>query len=168
MRVTRARPGRRSRERRVRARAPRRGRGARPAGARHLPRDAGAQRLARRDLHQHLPDRRFLDHDQAHLPFQPVHGAEVERDSLLGRLTGSDRLEVNSFHHQAVDALGTGLRVAARAPDGTVESVWDPAARFSLGVQWHPEVLTHHAPQAELFAQLVLAARGRPALALAA
>ena len=119
-------------------------------------------------LHQHLPDRTELDHDQTHLPFRPVHGAEVERDSLLGRLTGRERLEVNSFHHQAVDALGAGLRVAARAPDGTVESVWDPAARFSLGVQWHPEVLTHHPEQAELFAQLVLAARGRPALALAA
>jgi putative glutamine amidotransferase len=118
-------------------------------------------------LHQHLPDRTDADHDQRYLPCRPVHDVSVARGSLLWRLAGRDRLEVNSFHHQAVDALGAGLQVAATAPDGTVESVWDPAARFCLGVQWHPEVLTHRPDQARLFAHLIGAARGRPALALA-
>ena len=58
-----------------------------------------------------------------------------------GWLTGSDGLAVNSFHHQAADRIGAGLEVAARAPDGTVEALWDPAARFTLGVQWHAEFL---------------------------
>jgi putative glutamine amidotransferase len=118
-------------------------------------------------LHQHLPDRTDTDHNQRDAPFEPVHEVFVAPGSLLRRLTGHDRLQVNSFHHQAIDVVGTGLRVGATAPDGTVESVWDPAARFCLGVQWHPEVLTHRPEQAELFGRLVLAARGRPALALA-
>ena len=37
---------------------------------------------------------------------------------------------MNSFHHQAADRIGAGLEVAARAPDGTVEALWDPSARF--------------------------------------
>ena len=45
------------------------------------------------------------------------------------------------------------------APDATVEAIWDPAARFCLGVQWHPEVLTHRAEQAPLVRALVDAAR---------
>ena len=58
--------------------------------------------------------------------------------------------------------------VGATAPDGTVESVWDPAARFCLGIQWHPAVLTHRPEQVALFDRLVLAARGRAVLAVAA
>ena len=119
-------------------------------------------------LHQHLPDLTDAGHDQRQLPFQTVHDVSVTRGSLLWRLTGEDRLEVNSFHHQAVDALGSGLRVAATAPDGTVEAVWDRAARFCLGVQWHPETLTHRPEQARLIEALVLAASAAPALVVAA
>ena len=119
-------------------------------------------------LHQHLPDRTDTDHNQAHSPFRPVHDVSVAGGSLLHRLTGTDRLEVNSYHHQAVDRLGTGLQVCAVAPDTTIEAVWDPDAWFCLGVQWHPEVLTHRPEHAPLFQSLVTAARGAPALALAA
>ena len=81
----------------------------------------------------------------------PVHAADaiahlvqVEGDSLLGQLMGDHRRQpnacnVNSRHHQAVDTLGTGLRVTAVAPDGLVEAIEDARRRFCLGVQWHPE-----------------------------
>ena len=55
---------------------------------------------------------------------------------------------MNSFHHQAVDALGNGLRVAARATDGTVEAIEDRSRRFVVGVQWHAETLVDLAPTA--------------------
>ena len=82
------------------------------------------------------------------------------RGSLLHWLTGSRRPAVNSFHHQAADRIGAGLEVCARAPDGTVEALWDPAASFCLGVQWHAELLTHRAEQATLLQGLVDAACG--------
>ncbi|MFJ6563116.1 gamma-glutamyl-gamma-aminobutyrate hydrolase family protein [Streptomyces sp. NPDC091412] len=47
---------------------------------------------------------------------------------------------VPTYHHQAVDRLGEGLRTSARATDGTVEAVELPGDRFVLGVQWHPEM----------------------------
>ncbi len=99
-------------------------------------------------------------HLQTHEMFSPAHDAEVARGSLLHWLTDSDGLAVNSFHHQAADRIGAGLEVAARAPDGTVEALWDPSARFTLGVQWHAEFLTHRAEQASLLSGLVHAACG--------
>ncbi|MFD5470847.1 gamma-glutamyl-gamma-aminobutyrate hydrolase family protein [Streptomyces sp. NPDC127105] len=47
---------------------------------------------------------------------------------------------VPTYHHQAVDRLGEGLRASAHATDGTVEAVELPGDRFALGVQWHPEM----------------------------
>ena len=111
-------------------------------------------------LQQHLPDVTTLAHRPGHDMFSPAHSVAIEAGSLLHRLAGTRDLAVNSFHHQAVARLGAGLQIAARAPDGTVEAVWDPAASFSLGVQWHPETLTHLPEHAALIAALVTAARG--------
>jgi putative glutamine amidotransferase len=47
---------------------------------------------------------------------------------------------VNSSHHQAVTAevLGPGLVPTVRI-DGLVEAFEDPAQRWVVAVQWHPE-----------------------------
>ena len=79
-----------------------------------------------------------------HPPYELAHEVWVEKDSLLAklmgeRLVGSDTCDVNSRHHQAVKTIAAGYRVSATAPDGVIEAIEDPAARFCLGVQWHPE-----------------------------
>lgn len=83
--------------------------------------------------------------------------------TLLARLTPEPHA-VPTYHHQAVDRLGTGLTVSARADDGTVEAVETAAAagagdRFVLGVQWHPEAGTDRR-----LVQGLLAAAGRGAV----
>ncbi len=85
-------------------------------------------------LHQHLPG-----HRQSEPGPQPTHEVEILPRTRLAALLGAGALAVNSFHHQAVDRLGRGLRVAARAADGTVEAI--EGAGFVLGVQWHAETL---------------------------
>ncbi|MEW2266013.1 gamma-glutamyl-gamma-aminobutyrate hydrolase family protein [Streptomyces sp. NPDC047853] len=48
---------------------------------------------------------------------------------------------VPTYHHQAVDRIGTGLVPSAHAADGTVEALELPSGRgWVLGVQWHPEM----------------------------
>jgi putative glutamine amidotransferase len=79
-----------------------------------------------------------------HQPFELAHEIWIERDSLLfsllkERLVDGDACEVNSRHHQAVNTVAGGFRVTATAPDGIIEAIEDPSARFCLGVQWHPE-----------------------------
>lgn len=50
-------------------------------------------------------------------------------------------ITVNSSHHQALEVLGDGLRLAAWCPeDGVKEAVEGISPdQFVLGVQWHPE-----------------------------
>jgi putative glutamine amidotransferase len=72
------------------------------------------------------------------------HGIEVEPNSMLAEalaheLDADHTCRVNSYHHQAVRTPGEGLRVVARADDGTVEAV-ECRARRLLGIQWHPEM----------------------------
>lgn len=67
-----------------------------------------------------------------------LHRIAIEDDSLLRGIAGLAAADVNSWHHQAVGRLGSGIRVVARSADGVVEAVEGPG-RFCLGVQWHPE-----------------------------
>jgi putative glutamine amidotransferase len=69
-----------------------------------------------------------------------AHRVSVEPGTLLYRLLGPEAI-VNSLHHQAVETVAPGLRVAARAPDGVIEAVEDSGTRFVVGLQWHPEML---------------------------
>jgi len=78
-----------------------------------------------------------------HEPYSLAHEIWIEKDSLLSRLMrerlNDDTCDVNSRHHQAVNAVAEGFKSSATAPDGIIEAIEDPAARFCLGVQWHPE-----------------------------
>ena len=78
-----------------------------------------------------------------HQPYDLAHEIWVDKDSLLAKLMRErlvdEALEVNSRHHQAVKDVAKGFVATATAPDGVIEAIEDPKARFCLGVQWHPE-----------------------------
>lgn len=92
-------------------------------------------------LWQDLPTQRPSDicHRQRPPYDVPAHPVAVLPGTPLARLAGTDRLEVNSCHHQAVRDLAPALRPMALSPDGLVEALWHPERRFLWGVQWHPE-----------------------------
>jgi putative glutamine amidotransferase len=74
---------------------------------------------------------------------------------------GRGPLPTNSFHHQGIKRLGSGLKIAATTPDQLVEAVESPEHRFVLGVQWHPELMAESCPAARaLFEGFVRAAEG--------
>jgi len=138
---------------------------ARAADARGLPilgicRGAQALNVARGGtLHQHVPGHRQTE--PATATTQTVH---VEKGSRLASLVGVRPLRVNTFHHQAADVLGRGLRAVAHAADGTIEAIEVPGAGFVLGVQWHAEGLVALPRHRVLFEALVVAAGAIPAL----
>lgn len=91
-------------------------------------------------------------HEQPNDPSEAGHALvpRPEAPPELAALLGGDS---NSTHHQAAGRLGP-LRPLAHAPDGVVEAVWLPGARFVVGVQGHPELRDDR-----LFLALVEAAR---------
>lgn len=110
-------------------------------------------------LHQHLPDLgNEITHRQPEPGHQPTHWIHLTGPSRLAGILRRRRTRVNSFHHQAVDELGTGLSVTSHAPDGTVESLEANDGRFILGVQWHAECLIRQPNQLAIFAAFVEAA----------
>ena len=70
-----------------------------------------------------------------------AHAVHLAEDTLLRRITGVDAFPVNSRHHQAIDKVGEGLRVAARSEDGVIEAVAFEDGYPGLALQWHPENL---------------------------
>lgn len=117
-------------------------------------------------LVQHVPDLgTAIDHRQRQPASQPTHGVTVAGDSRLARIAESERIDVNSFHHQAIERLGAGLEPVAWADDGVIEGVEAPGDGFTVGVQWHAECLTARPEQARLFAGLIDAAAEHAGLA---
>jgi putative glutamine amidotransferase len=74
------------------------------------------------------------------------HDVEVEPDSCLAYYLQSNRVKVNSLHHQGVRDLASGVRATAVAPDGLVEAIEVPGHPYAIGVQWHPECLVDDDP----------------------
>jgi putative glutamine amidotransferase len=73
-----------------------------------------------------------------------AHEVWVARGSRLWlllqeKLAESEICQVNSRHHQALKRVAEGFEVSATAPDGIIEAIERPDARFCVGVQWHPE-----------------------------
>ena len=84
-----------------------------------------------------------------------VQGIHLDDGSAPLGIDGSD-VTISCYHHQAVDRLGEGIQVVARADDGTVEAVVIDAPGWAVGVQWHPEdTWAGDARQQQLMARFV-------------
>lgn len=77
---------------------------------------------------------------------EPTHTVSIAKDTILYHLYNTERLAVNSFHHQAVAESGKRFRVTATAPDGIVEAIESREFKSVMGVQWHPECLDNGLP----------------------
>jgi putative glutamine amidotransferase len=75
----------------------------------------------------------------------PGHKAPEQKDNDVQQLRSDSKTKhrfakVNSSHHQAVDALGTGFEVESWcAVDDVIEQIRLRNYPFALGVQYHPE-----------------------------
>jgi putative glutamine amidotransferase len=107
-----------------------------------------------------------IDHQIDAPPFAMAHEVWVAQGTALARvmreeLVDDEVLQVNSRHHQAVEKAADGFTVSATAPDGVVEAIERPAARFCIAVQWHPENFWRTGEFRSLFEEFVKAAESR-------
>tara|TARA_R110002110_G_scaffold383245_4_gene594644 strand:- start:5129 stop:5827 length:699 start_codon:yes stop_codon:yes gene_type:complete len=68
----------------------------------------------------------------------------TDNESLIDNIIGDNIVKINSIHTQAIDKLGTGLRITAKESNGVVQVIEDPSFDFYLGLQFHPELLLYH------------------------
>lgn len=112
-------------------------------------------------LHQHIPENPGVEPHGRPGPGGSAcaHTVAVGGGSLLAAVMGSRTVTASCHHHQAVDRVGHGLRVTARAADGTVEGL-ETDHGWVLAVQWHPEDTAATDPtQQRLFDAVVSQAR---------
>jgi putative glutamine amidotransferase len=94
-------------------------------------------------LYQDLPAqlKTLIKHQQPTSATKPSHWVTIEPGTRLHTIVKSQKLRVNSSHHQGVRKIGRDLIVNARAEDGVIEGLEAPEHPFLVGVQWHPEFL---------------------------
>ncbi|GMV51148.1 gamma-glutamyl-gamma-aminobutyrate hydrolase family protein [Nitrospirales bacterium NOB] len=116
-------------------------------------------------LYQDIPSQveGALPHRQTTPAVRLSHSISIVPGSLLDRIVRQPRMRVNSSHHQSVKTVGQTLMASATAPDGIVEAIEQPAHRFFLGLQWHPEFLfERHLLHRRLFQAFLRSAARRP------
>ena len=89
------------------------------------------------DIGSQIPN--ALEHEQTSDPAETWHHVEI-CSARLQKIYKTERIQVNSTHHQAVRADGDFV-IAGYADDGIIEAIEWPELAFCLGVQWHPELL---------------------------
>lgn len=86
-----------------------------------------------------------------------AHQVRVEEKSLIHKILGSTLVNVNSFHHQAVDKLGDDLKAVGWSEEGIIEVFEHVSHPYMLAVQWHPERMRSFPEQQLLFNDFVKA-----------
>jgi len=71
---------------------------------------------------------------------------DVKEGSRLLDILGQPTIRVNSFHHQAVKKVAPDFVVSAVARDGIIEGIEGTNRSFTIGVQFHPEVMWQNNP----------------------
>ncbi len=82
-----------------------------------------------------------LKHSQEAERHVPTHTVTITEGSKLEKIYSTNKLCVNSFHHQAVKEAAPGFAIVAHSPDGLIEAVESTECKSMLGVQWHPECM---------------------------
>jgi putative glutamine amidotransferase len=91
------------------------------------------------DINSQMPE--AIQHEQGAPRDRVSHRVRLLEGSLLESLAGAGAAWVNSHHHQAIERVGQDLTATAWTADGLVEALEDArAGRFTLAVQWHPEM----------------------------
>ncbi|MFT7618750.1 MAG: putative glutamine amidotransferase [Planctomycetota bacterium] len=85
-------------------------------------------------------DHDTLAHFQKLTEEYPSHSIDIEDDSWLRHIAGTDRVRINSYHHQSVKDVAEDFMITAKAPDGVIEAISGTKHFFAHAVQWHPEL----------------------------
>lgn len=95
-------------------------------------------------LYQDLPTQHpsTINHRQENPGTIPTHTVSVVKGSKLAEVIKQEKLQVNTFHHQAIKQLAPRFKAVAWSPDSVIEAIEAYPVRSIMGVQFHPEIFT--------------------------
>ena len=82
-----------------------------------------------------------IEHEQINPRNEVSHEVKITKNSKLFKIIQSDKIKVNSAHHQSVKNTGENFIASAFASDNVVEAIEHTKHSWCIGVQWHPEFL---------------------------
>ncbi len=111
------------------------------------------------DLYQDLPSqyRSTIYHRQTRSSLESTHRVDIMKDTLLYDILHTESIMTNTHHHQAVRAVGEGLKLCGVCEDGVAEALYAPGHPFLLLVEWHPEFTYKEFPSYDIFKAFIKA-----------
>jgi len=96
-------------------------------------------------LYQDLPSEKPSDinHRQEEAGTVATHSVSVVEGSLMHQILGEKEVQVNTFHHQAIEKLAPGLKIVGWSNDSVPEMIEAYPHRQIIGTQFHPEIFTN-------------------------
>lgn len=96
-------------------------------------------------LYQDIPSElgENFPHRQTEGRYEYSHCVSLLCETPFRELCGTERIRVNSFHHQAIKRIGEGLSAMALADDGIIEAAYGVGEQYIRLYQWHPERLAY-------------------------
>lgn len=111
-------------------------------------------------LFQDIKDEQKCKHMDFFSRAGSIHTVSIDKNSMLYGILESDKINVNSMHHQAINKVGEGFIVSAQSEDGFTEAIELQNHPFCIGVQWHPEHMSKKsAEQRKIFSFFVSACK---------
>jgi len=111
------------------------------------------------DLRRELPQ--ALQHQHVPEPGDR-HAILVTSGTRMCKFYGEGEIVVNSEHLRAVNKVGRGFRISAKALDGVTEAIeFESDDWFAIGVQWHPASASASGLDIQLFRGLIEACKER-------
>lgn len=108
-------------------------------------------------LYQDLPSQRksLINHHQLPPYDKPQHNNTIIKGTPLYDLLAVEKLQVNSYHHQAIQELSPLLKEMAFSEDGLIEAIYQPDKKYLWAIQWHPEYMMHDQSSQLIIAEFI-------------
>ena len=112
-------------------------------------------------MYQDLPSEKGTVHSVNVYPRNHAVHEVTLKEGLIRDILGEERIATNTYHHQAVKDICPNGTVVGTADDGVVEAMeFSGGHPFTIGVQWHPEMMYDSPLTEKLFAAFIKAAAG--------
>lgn len=99
------------------------------------------------NLYQDISDNEasYVNHFQRASITDIGHYVNIVPGTRLHKIFDTDRVLVNSFHHQAAKEVPKNFKVTAISADGIIEAI-EHVSKPIMAVQWHPEIMIRKHP----------------------